>query len=175
MKCKTLLICLLLVSLAASVLTGCADTEVTLEESLEDDYLKAVEGEFPEDLRLTIYYIYPYILTRRPLSVENLINLTDVNKVIVESKELSTQVDLLRKLDPSILQPAKEEAYVNARMYYVFEAGDDKLLEVIISTGSVFVNGFAVEYHPVVCELIAPFLPEDARADWISWTSESDD
>ena len=171
MKYTRKMVCLLLAAVMVLTSHGCSDSKNQAYDSLEAsfaDYLKAVEGDIPEDLRLTIYYIRPYIATRRPLSVEDLMNFTDVNRIVVESEGLAAHSELLRKLDPSLLQPATGESYINARMYYVLEAGNDKLLEVIISTGSVFVNGFFVEFHPILLELIAPFLPEDAREDWIS-------
>lgn len=173
MKRTTIVFALLLEFLLIITLTGCANSRIQVYDSLDesvDDYIKMVHGDIPKDLCLSIYYIRPYIATRRPISVEDLINFTDVNEIIVESEGLAAHSELLKKLDPSLLQPATGESYIDARMYYIFEVGDDKLLEIIIGNGGVFVNGFSVEFHPILCELIAPFLPEDAREDWISYT-----
>ena len=128
------------------------------------DYEKAVEKDLPEDLCLTIYYLSPGILTHVPLGWESLKNHSETKKIIVESEKLETYVELLRKLNQSILQPTEGESCINARLYYVFETENDKLLEVDLTriSGTVFVNGIEVEDHPIFYELIAPFLTEDA-------------
>ncbi len=165
------MICVLLVVFLVLTSHGCSNSEKQEYDSLEDsfaDYLKAVEGEIPENLRLTICCIPPGIATRRPVSVEELMDFPDASIIVVESEELAAHSELLRKLEPSILVPVEEESYIDARMYYFLEAGNDKLLEVIIGTGGVFVNGFAVEFHWILLELVAPFLPEDLREMWMS-------
>lgn len=162
----------LLVFLLATALTGCQNPSVQTEKQnpstpLEEamrDYTQMVEGILPQDLRLTIYFLDPSILTRAPLSTDGLVTFPGVKTIIVDSKELEGHMALLRELDASILQPVEELSYINARLYYVFEIGDsEKILEVVINEihGSVFVNGIEVEDNPVFYELILPFLTEE--------------
>lgn len=154
----------LIIILLAAGLIGCGNSSSQLEEALAD-YSQMAEGALPDDLRLTIYYLDPSILTRAPLSAEDLMNFPETQKIIIDSGELTAHLALLQKMDPSILQPVKEESKINARLYYVFEAGDSgKILEVTISDihGSAFVNGMEVDDHPVFYEIITPFLSEEA-------------
>ena len=159
-------IALLLVGvLLAGALSGCQNSSDPVTKALAE-YSRMLKKDLPGNLRLTIYYISPTILTRRPLSKEELMTDRDVVKIIVEADELAEHRAILEKLNPSILQPVKEETYINARLYYVFEVGaSNKILEVIISEihGSVFVNGTEVEHHDVFYELIDPFLSEEDR------------
>lgn len=171
---KYISILLVLAILLTCSLIGCKDlssmkekqTPVTsLEESMSK-YLKTVEEKLPDDFRLTIYYLDPTVLTRVPLSKEDLQSFPGVVKITVEADELASHWELLKELNPDILQPVQEESYINARLYYFFEVGDsEKILEVIISNiyGSLFVNGFNVENNPVFYDLILPFLEDEDR------------
>ena len=171
---KYISILLVLALLLTCSLIGCKDlsslkekqTPVTsLEESMSE-YLKTVEEKLPDDLRLTIYYLDPTVLTRAPLSKEDLQSYPGVVKITVEAEELASHRELMKKLDPNILQPVQEESHINARLYYFFEVGDsEKILEVIISNiyGSVCVNDFEVENNPVFYDLILPFLEDEDR------------
>lgn len=164
--CAFLVLCLL----CSVALSGCSSPRKQLANSMEA-YTQMLETALPEDLRLTIYYLSTDILTNRPLGAEDLIQCSSTQKIVVEAEELAEHKELLKKLDASILQPAKEKSYINARLYYVFEVDDsEKLLEVVVSPeqlgkiyGDVVVNGIAVEDDPVFYELIMPFLTEDAH------------
>lgn len=163
MKRSTVLIFVFL--LLTAIMTGCKNQSAPLQEAL-NDYSKMVGGDLLEDLSLTIYYIDPELLTRIPVSTEDLMTFRGVKIIVVESEKLENHLEQLRKLDASMLQPVQEESYINARLYYVFEAGDsDKILEVVISEihGSVFVNGVEVEDNPVFYDLILPFLEDEDR------------
>lgn len=147
--------------LLAAILAGCSDA-AKLEEAMEA-YSKIVAGDLPENLKLTIYYVDPQILTRYPWSKEDLVRCCDL-VITVESEELAPYWELMKSLKPSILKPTQEEEYINARVYYYLEVGNsEKILEVVISYihGSVYVNGIQVEDHPVFYELIVDFLAEE--------------
>ena len=172
MKYVSLLLVLAL--LLTATLIGCHSSssqkeKQTLVTSLEEsmgDYLKTVQNKLPDDLRLTIYYLDPTVLTRAPLSKEDLQSYPGVVKITVEAEELASHRELMKKLDPNILQLVQEESHINARLYYFFEVGDsEKILEVIISNiyGSVCVNDFEVENNPVFYDLILPFLEDEDR------------
>ena len=78
MKYVSLLLVLAL--LLTATLIGCHSSssqkeKQTLVTSLEEsmgDYLKTVQNKLPDDLHLTIYYLDPTVLTRAPLSKEDL-------------------------------------------------------------------------------------------------------
>ena len=157
-------ICLLLVIVLGITLLGCTGGRPeTMDVVLK--YLKAVEGDIPDNLCLTIYYISPHILTRRPLSAEDLKNFSETKVITVESDELKQHAELLRKLEYRMLQLVEEPSYMNARVCYVFELENKEILEVVISEigGNVFVNGLEVQDHPIFYELIEPFLTEEAH------------
>ena len=162
---RTSIIFILMGFLLATTLTGCSNPTDQLNNALHD-YIKMVEGDCPENLCLTIYYIDPEILTRKPLTAEELMSFPGVKKIRVESEELAAHFELFKKLEPSILQPVEESSGINARLYYVFETGESsKILEVIVwdTCGSIFVNGIEVENNTVLYELIEPFLSEEDR------------
>lgn len=164
MNCKKII--LLLVSfLLVMSWAGCANTSIQLQNALEN-YSKIVTGDIPQDLKLTIYYMDPQILTRIPLSAEDLINASFTQKIVIEHEELLKHLNLFQQLNAPILQPVKEKSAINARLYYVLEStASGKLLEVTVSQiyGTVFVNGIEVEDNPIFYELIAPFLTEEAH------------
>ena len=85
--------------------------------------------------------------------------------ITVEHGELAAKSELLKELKSSILSFVEEPSYMNARLYYVFEIGEQKILEVVISEihGSVIVNGYEMEDHTIFYELIEPFLTEAAH------------
>lgn len=170
MRRKAIVFSMVFFILLTSLLPGCSNPHDQLGDSMEG-YTRMLEGDLPENLRLTIYYMSTAILTYVPLSAEDLIRCSNTSKIVIEADELATNLGLLKKVDASILQPVQEESYINARLYYVFEVGDsEKLLEVTVTPthldkiyGHVVVNGIEVEDNPIFYELIIPFLTEDAH------------
>lgn len=163
MKRFSVVVCLL-AFLLTTILTGCSSSSA-LQEAMKD-YSKIVEGDPPEDICLTIYYLDPNLFTRIPLSKDALTTYPGVEIITVKSEELASHWELLKELNPSILHPVEEKSNINARLYYVFEVGDsDKILEVVISNihGSAFVNGIEVKDNPIFYELIVHFLTEEGR------------
>ena len=147
------------------------DAAAQLDASLQE-YWKMVDGELPKDLRLKIYWISPSIATRRPLSVEDLISIDGVYKIDVSAEDLAANQETLKELTPAVLHSAEGDYYLGARVYYVFEAGENnKILEVamwchnenISGDYGVLVNGVTVEKTPAFFRLIEPFLTEEAR------------
>ena len=158
---RSKILLLMLIILLVPSLAGCSPS-AQLRNTFSV-YLDVISEDIPEDIQLTIYYIEPWILTNRPWSTDDLVNSPD-KKIVVEYEELSTQIALLSKLEPSILEPVKEETYLNARLYYVIETeAHGKILEVAVSDmgKNVFVNGIEVEHNPVFYEIIKPFLSEE--------------
>lgn len=148
--------------------TGCTNLSIQLEDTLRI-YSEAVNKEKIDNLYLTIYFIDPHILTRKAVTVKELMNFRDVKKIVVEANEIAENAELLRKLDASLLTPVGDSSYINARIYYVItNSQGEKLLDVVINhiNGPVFVNGIHVEYNTIFLTLISPFL-SDADCDLI--------
>lgn len=183
---KTSIILFFAAVVLVAVLGGCtdpsADAPTTQPETVVDaaaqldaslqEYWKMVDGELPKDLRLKIYWISPSIATRRPLSVEDLISIDGVYKIDVSAEDLAENQETLKELTPAVLHSAEGDYYLGARVYYVFEAGENnKILEVamwchnenISGDYGVLVNGVTVEETPAFFRLIEPFLTEEAR------------
>lgn len=158
------LITVLLIFISLTILSGCSNSSHQLQATL-NDYSKIFEEGIPEGLNLTIYYVDPTILTNYPWSKDNLIAASDVTKIVIEHDELAAQWKHIQEMDLSVLQPALEESYVNARIYYVLGTREDKILEVVLNGihdfDSSFVNDIAVENHTVLYEILRPFLTED--------------
>ena len=114
------------------------------------------------DVSLTIYYLSPFILTRAPLSVNDLINHNDIKKIVVDGNHL----DLLVRINNTSLIPVEQNTYLNARLYYVFETENKcKVFDVGLWGGdnnSIFVNGIEIEENDIFYDLIMPFLPKSA-------------
>lgn len=162
MKHTNILLYLSIVLLIVSLSTGCANSSSQIQDSLHN-YSQMIAGNIPEDVCLTIYYLDPSILTYSPLSVDDLMNFSETQKIIVESEELVANFEPFKKLDISELKPAREKTYVDARLYYVLNAGDSgNLLEVVITQTNynVILNGIEAEYNPIFHELVAAFLPK---------------
>ena len=130
-------------------------------------YNKTVTGDTPGDIRLTIYYLPPYIVTRMPWDIDMLINSSSTKKISVESEELASRWDDLKGIDLSELTPVTENTNIDAKFHYVLETGaGSKLLEVTVSwiNAKAVVNGIIVEESPVIYKLILPFLTEEDRS-----------
>ena len=136
---------------------GCTKTK---ERDLLIDYSNAIADGIPDDMSLTIYYLPFTVLTYAPVKPEELPYISTVQKILIEQKELSSQLDALRKIDSTILKPVEEQGRVNARLYYFFELGNgDRILEVVISADyTTRVNGIDVEYNSVLYDAVSPFL-----------------
>lgn len=140
------------------ILTGC--TKKAVLENVLEEYSKIVAGDFPDDIRLTIYYEPLHVLTRFPWDKEFLMSVCET-KITVEGEDLAPYWEMMKELDASELEPVQEESYRNARICYFLEVGSSgKVLEVVIhqEPGNIDVNGIEVEQHPWFYELIVDFL-----------------
>lgn len=166
------LIVMLLVLLLISVFVW-MHAEPKLENTL-DEYQEVMEEGIPDDLKLTIYYVDPTMLTRIP--IRTLEDLKGYSPKItqVDAVELATHRELFASLNAACLKPVEEGANTDSqiigflRLVYVLERGNGEiLLEVtaadLIYDGSVLLNGFEVENNPIFYDLIDPFLTEEDR------------
>jgi len=154
---------LALLLFAIAVLTGCRGDKMQGEEVLKT-FSERIEKDSLDDLTLTIYYIDPTILTRYPLSIDKLINDSDVNKIVITGEELAEHISLFRNITIATLKPVRKKSYIDARIYYVFESeGNRKLLDVILwgENSSMFINGLEIKENNVFYDVMMPILPED--------------
>ena len=169
------MITIILVLATLVTLPACSHS---VTQNILDDYSKALADGIPKDLSLTIYYIPFSVLTRAPLGAEDLIKLTDVEKIVIGFDELLFQQDLLKKLNSSVIRPTEEECKVNARLYYFFELGNgDRLAEVTISQigSAIVVNGIGVEYDSVFYDVVSSYLPTNEEWYESHWGQKTED
>jgi len=120
-------------------------------------------------LTLTIYYLDEPILTPTMSTVEQFKNRAFTSRVVIQGNELEEQARLLRLLDSTIFIPTvRNRNSLDARLHYVFEYNG----ETFIVTGwghnnSMFVNGHEVREHPLLYEMIIPFI-----SPWAAWSLE---
>ena len=98
-------------------------------------------------------------------------NMDPTVKIVIPSEVLVKHLSTLQRLDASAVQPA-EKFGMNARLYYVFETGDQKVLEVVMQqfigdddAFGTFVNGIQVKKNTIFYEIILPFLTEEDRSN----------
>lgn len=129
-----------------------------------------IENEDINDISLTIYYMDLQALLFYPVSsVEDLIQWTDDEKIVISGSKLEEHVDLFRKMsNEGFTQVWKKSSDLDLRIYYVLESKKNgKLFDVAMwgDNGSIFVNGIEVKENKVFYDVIIPFLPEDVARD----------
>jgi hypothetical protein len=135
------------------------------------EYKKILTEGIPDDLKLTIYYLNPALLTRAPIrTLEQLRGCSQTKCIEVYATQLEAHENLLKNLDDSDLQPLElnndsEPILGYLRLVYIMELeNSEMLLEVMASDlvygESILVNGFEVENNPIFYDLICPFLSE---------------
>lgn len=162
----------MLTLLIIAVLAGCKwnnmDNNTTQLNKSFRDFSQAIEQEMSNGLHLNIYYIDPSILTRYPLSVDELIHSSLVQTIVIDSVHLKENIELLKQLNADGLIPAKSKSKLNARLCYIFETdNNEKILEVAIGgdNNSIFVNGVEVERDYRFRNVIEPFVSEEEMSD----------
>ena len=148
-----------------TVLAACGGDTMRPEKELQN-FSDIIEEGNLDDLSLTIHYINPTILTRYPLSVENLLNYSGVVKVVIKGKDLEEHIGLFNNVTNTALKSVRKKSYVDARIYYVFETEESvNILDVILwgENNSMFVNGVEIKENAVFYSIIKPFLPEDIQ------------
>ena len=123
MKRVVATITLLAMVLAFVFMWGCSEKQM---ENTLDDYEKVMEEGIPDNLKLTIYYIDPTILTRAPVrTLEDLLGYSP--KIIeVTAAELAAHKDVFASLNAACLKPVEEGADTHPiigflRLVYVLE------------------------------------------------------
>lgn len=152
-----------LILFIGTILTSCGGNNMHPVKAL-NNFSKLIEKGNLDDLSLTIYYIDPSTCTLKPLSIDELLNMENVKKIVVKSNELKEHIDLLNKINSDAITPVKDKPRIDARVYYVFETKKGgKIFSVAMwgEDNSIFVNDVAVKDDDVFYNAIIPFVPED--------------
>jgi hypothetical protein len=129
-----------IILLTITILTSCGGENMQLKESLIK-FSEIIKSRNFNDLSLTIYYMNPFTLTIRALSVDDLVyGITAVNelpkekndinglyeqKFEINSDDLEKQIDLFNQMNTVNLILEKKGSRLNARIYYVFSTKQD--------------------------------------------------
>lgn len=157
---------LIWILLAVAILASCGGDYMRSAKSLLQ-FSELIEQGKLNDISLTIYFMNPFTSTRRPLSIDDLINFNSVNKIAINGNLLEEHINLFNKVSDAALISVEKVSYLNARIYYVFETEKKgKIFDVAMWGGyddnSIFVNGLEVKENDIFYDLIMPFLPKDA-------------
>lgn len=123
-----------------------------------------------EHVTLELYYIDPYVLTRAPVTVEQIKKSCDIH-VTVDAENLTPYKDLIvQMVDIPVTALDEEDVYLNARIYYALcDQEGNTLFDVAMwawgtEEDGIFVNGTPCEEESVFYETAQAFLPPDAAA-----------
>jgi len=138
-----------------------------------DRYNRILDKDLPEDLTLTIYWVWGTIDTTTPISIENLVSIgygIHQKTFVISSEEIAEHLGSMKQLNSSTIQASNAEHYVDARLYYVLETRGTQILTVSLNNycsddenASVYLNGIKIKPNPALFEAIRPFLPEEDR------------
>jgi hypothetical protein len=156
---------LIFVLFVIAIFTSCGGNNMQSKKML-NNFSIIIESGNLDTLSLTIYYISPSILTRHPISVNDLMDYSGVNKIVINGSDLEEHIDLLNQLSNTALIPVKSKSYLDARLYYLFETKEEgAIFDVAIGVSdgkSMFVNGTKVKGNDIFIDVLIPFLTEDA-------------
>ena len=148
---------------------------ITIFNSFGNVRLKDIAPEFYEliqsgnlgDVTLTIYYMSLTVDTRL-VHIDDLVNRRfNSQKITVDGTRLEEHLDLFKQLSNVDFTPVRRRAFLDARIYYVFETEQyGNIFDVGMwgSRGhylSMFANRIELRENDIFYEIILPFLPED--------------
>ena len=164
---KSLIVLLIMVGYLLSACGSNADDSAPAGMAWER-IAEAIEQADPESLTLTIYHFPDSILTRAPLTVDQLKTHPKTEIAILRGDELAEILPALTaKLRAAQPDPVQVLPWQYARLYYVLEADGKKLLDVSCADGAngLFVNGTEYEFDKWFYQLVEPYFPKAAEAD----------
>lgn len=130
-------------------------------------FINTFGAEVPEGASLTIYYMEPWFLTRAPVDTDQIKEYSNTKVIAVPYDELVAHQTVFSKLAAASFTIIKDDYYTDARLYYVFASDNGrKMLGVTVNAGgddTAEINGIPVKFHPILLEIIEPFLTADAR------------
>ena len=154
---------ILLILFTVAILTSCVEDN-NMMSSVK--FSEVINYELDE-ITLTIYYVGFSFRALIPVTLDNL-KRGATYRVVVTGEELAEHRDLLNQLASVELIRSRNESFVCARMYYVFEHAEHgeifSFLTYVISDGArdfdtVLVNGQEVKGNRIFFEAVLPFLP----------------
>ena len=96
--CRVFLTVAMITVIAVLALSGCRAQPAPLQDALAD-YEKVLKTDGLDGLRLSVYYIDPSILTRSPLTEEQLLSFESVQKFEVDNAQLLQHIELLKTIN----------------------------------------------------------------------------
>ena len=144
------------------ILSGCGGNARPAERAVEN-LLSQIERGNINDISLTIYYSNPISFTPVRSNVRDLVNRDYEYRLVIDGVHLEEYIDVIKRLGDIELIPIERRSSINARIYYVFERNNRRILDVGMwgEGGSVFVNGVEVERKDIFIDIIIPFLSEE--------------
>ena len=131
-----------------------------LKEAM-NQFSKIIESGNIDDLSLTISCVSPSRDTPYPYRVDHVIKFG--GQIVIGGNDLKDHIDLLDQISSTNIVPVWKKSYLDARIYYVFETGENgKIFDVAMWSGNnnVFVSGIEVKPNDIYYDVIMPFLPE---------------
>jgi len=149
--------------IAVLALSGCRAQPAPLQDALAD-YEKVLKTDGLDGLRLSVYYIDPSILTRSPLTEEQLLSFESVQRFDVDNAQLLQNIELLKTINAEEMTPVSNTSVLDARLCCIFEsdrAGQILRLTLGGKDNSIFVNEVEVENCELLRDLLAAFASEE--------------
>ena len=138
-------------------------------EKALNTFLEQIEQGNINNIRLTIYYMNPNILTPFALNIKDLINHPQTQKLIIDGVQLAEHIDLFKKINYVDLIPVDYKYLMDARIHYVFENNRGRKIFDVTFSGFlendnhceiIFINGKAFEINDIFNNIIEPFVSE---------------
>lgn len=161
--CRVFLTVAMITVIAVLALSGCRVQPAPLQDALAD-YEKVLKTDGLDGLRLSVYYIDPSILTRSPLTEEQLLSFESVQKFEVDNAQLLQHIELLKTINAEEMTPVSNTSVLDARLCCIFEsdrAGQILRLTLGGKDNSIFVNEVEVENCELLRDLLAAFASEE--------------
>lgn len=161
--CRVFLTVAMITVIAVLALSGCRAQPAPLQDALAD-YEKVLKTDGLDGLRLSVYYIDPSILTRSPLTEEQLLSFESVQKFEVDNAQLLQHIELLKTINAEEMTPVSNTSVLDARLCCIFEsdrAGQILRLTLGGKDNSIFVNEVEVENCELLRDLLAAFASEE--------------
>lgn len=161
--CRVFLTVAMITVIAVLALSGCRAQPAPLQDALAD-YEKVLKTDGLDGLRLSVYYIDPSILTRSPLTEEQLLSFESVQKFEVDNAQLLQHIELLKTINAEEMTPVSNTSVLDARLCCIFEsdrAGQILRLTLGGKDNSIIVNEVEVENCELLRDLLAAFASEE--------------
>ena len=154
------------IAIVVCFMTDPISSESVPQNSIEkiNEAVSSIKQDECANLQLTIYYLPPQILTRKPLTVDELMSFPQVQVINVFGDELDETLQTLKAEIATInLVSANETTNQNARLYYIFEMDGEKVFDAcfIGENHSFFIDGIAVKFNDFFLEIIKAYIPEE--------------